>query len=214
MSEASTAASPAKIKGENSPLIMSILPLLILFGGAVALLWLSQKDMASTYKYWEIFVPIVAVIALISGWGQAYVSDNNRLWYLIRQLVQWGLLIGLLYILNTQGIRPLLSDQQYTGIVLYLLAFTTLVAAVQMDFKLVFFGLFLVFCAYLIMVPADNPTLIGVGNQFGIADPQTKPLTVSMALAAVGFVASLFVLLMVRGAMSSKRAAQRRKAEA
>ena len=193
---------------------MSVLPLLILFGGAVALLWLSQKDMASTYKYWEIFVPIVAFISLISGWGQAFVSDNNRLWYLIRQLVQWGLLIGLLYILNTQGIRPLLSDQQYTGVVLYLLAFTTLVAAIQMDLKLIFFGVFMVFCAFLIMVSTDNPTLIGVGNQFGIADPQTKPITVSMALAAVGFVASLFVLFMIRGAMSSKRAAKRRKAGA
>jgi len=214
VSEASTAASSAKIKGENSPLVMSVLPLLVLFGGAVALLWLSQKDMASTYKYWEIFVPIVAFISLISGWGQAFVSDNNRLWYLIRQLVQWGLLIGLLYILNTQGIRPLLSDQQYTGVVLYLLAFTTLVAAIQMDLKLIFFGVFMVFCAFLIMVPTDNPTLIGVGNQFGIADPQTKPITVSMALAAVGFVASLFVLFMIRGAMSSKRAAKRRKAGA
>jgi hypothetical protein len=210
VSEDSTATS-AKNKGENSPLIMSVLPLLILFGGAVALLWLSQKDMASTYKYWEIFVPIVALISLISGWSQAFVADNNRLWYLIRQLVQWGLLIGLLYILNTQGIRPLLSDQQYTAVVLYLLAFTTLIAAIQMDFKLIFFGVFLVFCAFLIMVPTDNPTLIGVGTQFGIADPQTKPLTVSMALAGVGFVASLFVLFMIRGAATSKRAAKRRQ---
>jgi hypothetical protein len=211
VSEDANDASSAKNKGDNSPLFMSILPLLILFGGAVALFWLSQKDMASTYKYWEIFVPIVAFISLVSGWGQAFVSDSNRLWYLIKQLVQWGLLIGLLYIFNTQGVRPLLSDQQYTGVVLYLLAFTTLIAAVQMDFKLVFFGLFLVFCAYLIMVPADNPTLIGVGNLFGIAEPQSNPLTVTMSLAGVGFVASLFVLFMIRGAATSKRASKRRK---
>jgi hypothetical protein len=211
VSEDANAASSAKTKGENSPLFMSMLPLLILFGGTVALFWLSQKDMASTYKYWEIFVPIVAFISLISGWGQAFVADNSRLWYLTKQLIQWGLLIGLLYILNTQGIRPLMSDQQYTGIVLYLLAFTTLIAAVQMDFKLVFFGVFLVFCAYLIMVPVDNPTLLGVGNTLGIADPQANPLTVTMALAGVGFVASLFILFMIRGAMTSKRAAKRRK---
>ncbi|MGB5833905.1 MAG: hypothetical protein WBG92_18225 [Thiohalocapsa sp.] len=213
MSEDTTAA-PAKNKGESSSLMMSLLPLLVLFGAAIVLFWLSQQDMAATYKYWEIFVPVVAVISLVSGWSQAFVSDNSRLWYLIRQIIQWGLLIGLLYVLNAQGIRELMSDQQYTALVLYLLAFTTLVAAVQMDYKLLFFGVFLVFCAYLIMVPGDNPTLIGVGNFFGIADPQTKPLTVSMAMAATGFVASLFVLFMMRGAITSKRVASRRKAGA
>ena len=211
MSEDSTATS-AKNTGGNSPLMISMLPLLVLFGATLTLFWLSQQDMTATYKYWEIFVPVVAVISLVSGWGQAYLSDNNRLWYLIRQFVQWGLLIGLLYVLNSQGIRALMSDQQYTGIVLYLLAFTTLAAAIQMDIKLVFFGVFVLFCAYVIMMPANNPTLIGVGNFFGIADPGTKPLTVGAWLAGTGFVASLFVLFMMRGALTSKRIAKRRKA--
>lgn len=211
MSEDSTATS-AKNTGGNSPLMISMLPLFVLFGATLTLFWLSQQDMTATYKYWEIFVPVVAVISLVSGWGQAYLSDNNRLWYLIRQFVQWGLLIGLLYVLNSQGIRALMSDQQYTGIVLYLLAFTTLAAAIQMDIKLVFFGVFVLFCAYVIMMPANNPTLIGVGNFFGIADPGTKPLTVGAWLAGTGFVASLFVLFMMRGALTSKRIAKRRKA--
>jgi hypothetical protein len=211
VSEDSTATS-AKNTGGNSPLMISMLPLFVLFGATLTLFWLSQQDMTATYKYWEIFVPVVAVISLVSGWGQAYLSDNNRLWYLIRQFVQWGLLIGLLYVLNSQGIRALMSDQQYTGIVLYLLAFTTLAAAIQMDIKLVFFGVFVLFCAYVIMMPANNPTLIGVGNFFGIADPGTKPLTVGAWLAGTGFVASLFVLFMMRGALTSKRIAKRRKA--
>lgn len=211
MSEDSTATS-AKNTGGNSPLMISMLPLLVLFGATLTLFWLSQQDMTATYKYWEIFVPVVAVISLASGWGQAYLANNNRLWYLIRQLVQWGLLIGLLYVLNTQGIRALMSDQQYTGIVLYLLAFTTLAAAIQMDIKLVFFGVFLLFCAYVVMVPANNPTLIGVGDFFGIAEPGTKPIRVGAWLAGTGFVASLFVLFMMRGALTSKRIAKRRAA--
>ena len=211
MSEDSTATS-AKSKGENSPLMISLLPLLVLFGATLALFWLSQRDISATYKYWEIFVPVVAFLSLVSGWGQAYVSGDSRLWYLLRQLIQWGLLIGLLYILNTQGIRALMSDQQYTSIVLYLLAFTALIAAIQMDFRLIFFSVFLLFCAYVIMVPANNPTLIGTGNFFGIADPATKPLTVAAALACAGFVASLFVHVMMRGAITSKRMAKRRNA--
>lgn len=211
MSEDASAMS-AKNKGGNSPLMMSLLPLLVLFGGAAVLFWLSQQDMAATHKYWDVFVPVVAIISLVSGWGQAFLGDRNRLWYMIKQFIHWGLLIGLLWILNKQGIRPLLNDQQYTAILLYLLAFTTLLTAIQMDVKILFFGVYLLFCAYVIMVPTDNPTLLGVGNLFGIADPQTHPVTVSLWLSACGFVASLFVLFMMRGAMTSKRIAKRRKA--
>jgi hypothetical protein len=204
--------APAK-RDDNglSPLPMSLLPLLLLFVATVVLFWLSQNDIGSTFRYWEIFIPIVAVVSLASGWSQAYVSGSNRLWYLVRQVVNWGALIGLLYILNSQGFRELMSDQQYTALMVYMLALGTLLAAVQMDIKLIFFSVFLVFCAYLVAVPSDNPTLIGVGNLFGIADPQTKPVLVSGILAAAGFFASLFVVFMMRGAVISKNARKRRK---
>lgn len=116
----------------------------------------------------------------------------------------------MLYVLNTQGTREVMSDQQYTAIVLYLLGFTTLVAAIHMDVKLVFFGIFLVYCAYLIAVPTDNPTLAGVGRLFGITEPQSKPMTVTVYLGVVGLVASLIVQFMMRGAITSKRVAERR----
>jgi hypothetical protein len=195
------------------PLPMALLPILILFIAAVVLFWLSQKDMAGTYKYWEIFVPVVAVVSLISGWTQAYVSNSNRAWYLLRQVIHWGALIGLLWLLNSQGYRELMTDQQYTALMLYLLALGTLLAAVQMDIKLIFFSMFLAFCAFLIAVPADNQTLIAIGNTLGIAEPQAKPVLVSSAVATAGFIASLFVVFIMRGALISKRAYKRRQKE-
>jgi hypothetical protein len=194
-----------------SPLPVTLLPLLILFGSTVLLFWLSQEDLSGSFRYWEIFVPVVAVISLISGWTQAYVTGNNRLWYLLRQLIHWGALIGLLYLLNSQGYRELMNDQQYTALMIYLLALGTLLAALQMDIKLIFFSVFLVFCAFLIAVPADNPTLIGVGNMLGIAEPQAKPVLVSTAVGAGGFVASIFIVFVMRGAVMSKRARRRRE---
>jgi hypothetical protein len=193
-----------------TPLPMALLPILILFAATVVLFWLSQRDMSATYKYWEIFVPVVAIVSLASGWTQAYVSNSNRMWYLLRGLVHWGALIGLLYLLNSQGYRELMNDQQYTALMLYLLALGTLLAAVQMDIKLLFFSVFLAFCAFLIAVPANNPTLISVGTFLGIAEPQAKPVLVSSAVALAGFVASLFVVFMMRGAVISKRARKRR----
>lgn len=193
-----------------SPLPVTLLPLLVLFAATVLLFWLTQKGMSGTDRYWEIFIPVVAVVSLLSGWTQAYVASDNRLWYLVRQVVHWGALIGLLYLLNSQGYRELLSDQQYTVLMIGLLAVGTLLAAVQMDIKLIFFSVFLGFCAFLIAVPTDNPTLIATGNLLGIAEPQTKPVLVSSAVALSGFVASIFVVFMMRGAVVAKRARKRR----
>jgi ABC-type antimicrobial peptide transport system permease subunit len=104
-----------------------------------------------------------------------------------------------------------MSDQQYTALMIYLLSLGTLLAAVQMDIKLIFFSVFLAFCAFLIAVPADNPTLIAVGNTLGISEPQAKPVLVSSAVAVAGFVASLFVVFIMRGALIAKRASKKRK---
>jgi len=194
-----------------SPLGLALIPLLVLFAATVVLFWLSQRDMSGTYKYWEIFVPVVAVVSLVSGWTQAYVSNSNRAWYLLRQVIHWGALIGLLYLLNSQGYRELMTDQQYTALMIYLLALGTLLAAVQMDIKLIFFSAFLAFCAFLIAVPADNPTLIATGSMLGIEEPQAKPVLVSSAVAVAGFIGSLFVVFMMRGALIAKRAANKRK---
>jgi hypothetical protein len=194
-----------------SPLSVALLPLLVLFVATMVLFWLSQKDIGATFKYWEIFVPVVAVVSLLSGWTQAYVGSHNRMWYVLRQVIHWGLLIGFLYLLNIQGYRELMSDQQYTALIIYLLALGTVLAAIQMDIKLVFFAVFLVFCGYLIAVPADNPTLIGVGSFMGISEPQTKPILVSGLLAVAGFVASVFIVLVMRGGVIAKKARKNRK---
>jgi hypothetical protein len=208
-----TANIPEKrSKANQSPMLLAVLPALVLFSTATILFWLSKGDMAGNSRYWEIFVPVVALISLISGWSQAYLADNARLWYAVKQIIHWGALIGLLYIINSQGIRELLSEQQYTATILYLLAFTTLLAAIHVDIKLVFFAVFLVFCAFLIAVPADNPTLMSIGSTFGIADAQDKAVVITSGVAVIGFIASLFILIMMRGALTTKRIAAKRKA--
>jgi hypothetical protein len=206
VSEATTAAAPARTQNGRSPLILSILPLLILFGAAATLFWLSTQDPAGTYKYWEIFVPVVAVLSVFSGWNQSQMMGTGRLWYLIRQFIHWGAVIGLLYLFNVVGFREMLSDQQYTVILVGVLAVATLLAAIQMDFMLVLFALFLAFCTYVYFAPSDNAALTAVGGVFRIADPQTNAATVTAVLAAAGFIASLIILYMMPRSGSSGQA--------
>jgi hypothetical protein len=211
VSKATAVPATAAAKSNQVPLLVAILPLLALFISAFVLFWLSKQDMSGTFRYWEIFVPVVAVISLISGWGQAYLNDNPRLWYLVKQIVSWGALIALLYVLNSQGIRAAISDQQYTAVILYLLAFASLLVAIHLDIKLLVFAVFLVFCAFLIAVPENNPTLLAMGNRFGIADAPTKPVMMTAIVAGVGFVISFIVLVMMRGALLTKRIAAKRR---
>lgn len=217
MSEATAVSSeaPAKPKAKRkryqSPLILALLPQVILFVSAVVLFWLSLKNMAGTIEYWEYFVPVIAIISLVSGWSQSYLANEVRAWYLIKQVVHWGALFALLYAINSQGLRGAIDAQQYTTIVIYLIAFATLLAAVHVDLKLFFFSLFLVFCAYLLAVPADNAMLLYIGETFGIDGAQSKTLSISIGVAVVGFIASTFVLLSMRGALLTKRIGAKRK---
>lgn len=177
----------------QNPLILSVIPLLILFGAAVVLFRMSVDDMAGTYKYWEIFVPAVAVLSLFSGWHQCQMMGNDRVWYVLRQFIHWGAVIAVVYLLHVAGFREMLSDQQYTVILLGVLAVATLLDAIQMDYKLVFFSLFLAFCAYVLFLPEGNPGLMMLGNLFGIEDPTSHPVTVVAILGGIGFILSLGV---------------------
>lgn len=215
MSEPNTVAAekqtPAKRKRSQGPsFIVAMLPLLVLFVGATTMFWMTKTNGTEVYRYWEYFIPVVALLSLMSGWGQSYLSGELRIWYLIKQVLHWGGLVAVLYLLNTQGFRGLLDDGQYSTLVLYLLAFTTLLAAIHLDLKLLFFAGFLVFCGYLMAVPADNPALTFIGDSFGIAEAQAKSMEITIGVAIVGFIASLFILTMMRGALMTKRIGAKR----
>jgi hypothetical protein len=154
---------------------------------------MSTEDVAGTYKYWEIFVPAVAVLSLFSGWHQCQIMGNDRVWYVLRQFIHWGAIIAVLYLFHVAGFRELLSDQQYTVILVGILAVATLLDAIQMDYKLVFFSFFLAFCAYVLFLPEGNPGLMMLGNLFGIEDPTSHPVTVVAILGGIGFILSLGV---------------------
>jgi hypothetical protein len=188
-----TTAEPTRPESGQSPIIITLLPLFILFAAAAALFWLTTQDLTGADRYWEVFLPVVAVLALFSGWGPSQMAGNSQLGYLIRQVVHWGTFVGLVYLFNLVGFRELLSDQQYMVVLVAMLAGATLIAAFQMDFKLVVFALFLAFCAYVLLVPSDNPALARVGEIFHIADAQSRPAVVGAVLAVIGFGASLII---------------------
>lgn len=195
----------SKSAAKQSPLMLALLPLVILYVCAVVLVALSREDLGGTLSYWEFFIPIVAVISLISGWGNAYVRGQWSLFYLIRQILSWGLFVGMLWLLQEQGVPEALGDQKTTLTLVFLLALVSVLVGMQLDWKLFVFGVFLAICAYLLADPAHVAMLTPIGDRVGIEDAQSKPLTMIIGMGTVAFVISLFILLSMRGAIMAKR---------
>ncbi|MCF1184059.1 hypothetical protein L0E83_11535 [Marichromatium gracile] len=201
----SAASSEVKSKQSQSPLMVAILPSVFLYIAAVVLVFFAREDFAATTQYWEFFIPVVAFISILSGWSQAYAFDHSRFFYLIKQLLHWGALGGLLWLFYDHGIRDALSAEQYNLVQLYLLGLAALIAGLYLDTKMLFFGAFIACCAYLLADPANSAVLTSVGDAFGIENAQDKPMTMIIAAALVAFVANLFVLIAMRGAVMAKR---------
>jgi hypothetical protein len=203
---AASSDTPKKIKStDQGSLMVALLPSVILYVAAVVLIMLTREDVTGTIPYWETFVPVVAFISLLSGFGQAYLRDQSYLFYTLKQILHWGIVIGLLWLLHTHGVRAALDDQKYLLVLLYLLGLATLLAGLHMDWKFIFFGAFLAFCTYLLAAPENTAILASIGETFGIANAQDRPMTMIIGTAVVAFLASTMVLIGTRGATLSKR---------
>lgn len=198
--------TPKKAKStDQGSLMIALLPSVILYVAAVVLIALTRDDVSRTLPYWETFIPVVAFISLLSGFGQAYVRDQSYLVYILKQVLHWGIIIGLLWLLHTHGVRTALDDQKYLLVLLYLLGLGTLLAGLHMDWKFIFFGAFLALCTYVLAAPENTVVLGTIGETFGITDAQNKVMPMIIGLAVTAFLAGTLVLIGMRGAILSKR---------
>ncbi|MBK1644005.1 hypothetical protein CKO25_04905 [Thiocapsa imhoffii] len=208
---AASSETPKKAKNtDQGSLLIALLPLVILYVAAITLISLTRSDLSGTIPYWETFLPVVAFISLLSGFGPAYVRDQPSLLYVLQQALHWGILIGLLWLLHTQGVRASLNEQEYLIMMLYLLGLGSLLAGLHMDWKFAVFGAFMVFCTFVLSSPENTALLGTIGDTFGITNAQEHPMTFIAITGCVAFLASTLILIGTRGAIMSKRAAAAR----
>ncbi len=191
---------------KQSSLMLALLPLLILYVGTVVLYALTREDASGTAVYWGYFVPVVAFIALITGWGNAFARGDSRLFYLIKQIIIWGAFIWVLMLLQKMGVETSLGGQKATVAIVMLLALVSLLDGLYLDAKMIFFGVFLGLCGYLLADPSHSAVLAKIGTTFKVVDAQNKPLTMIAVLGGVAFLVSVFLLFSVRGSIAAKRA--------
>ncbi len=190
---------------KQGSLTMALLPSIILYVCAIVLVLLTRESLGGMVHYWETFVALVAVISLLSGWGQTYAANRSYLMYLVKQIIHWGSLLTVLWLFQTYGISTTLGDAKYTLALLALLSMTAVLAGLYIDFKAIFFGVFIGICTYLLAAPANIAILKPIGDRLHIADATTKPLTMIIVMGLIAFVASALVLISLRGSIMAKR---------
>lgn len=190
---------------KQSSLMLSLLPIVILYVCTVALYALTREDVAGTAGYWEYFVPVVAFISIITAWGNAYARGDSRLFYLIRQVIIWGGFIWMLMLLQKAGVDASLGGQKTTLTLIMMTAMVAMLVGLYLDAKMFFYALFLGLCGYLLADPANTAVLAKIGDTLKIADAQSKPLTMVILLAVAAFLISIFLLLSTRGSIAARR---------
>lgn len=136
---------------------------LVLYCIAILLVALTDSNPQAVSRYWQWFVPVVALASILDGWRD---SRQGALGYLIRQLLHWGALMLVILLLFLPEMQHFLNAETDGFVVAYLLGLTALLAGVHGAWRMGVFGVFLLLSGVAIGFLSDNAllvTLIGVG---------------------------------------------------
>ncbi|MEA3275497.1 MAG: hypothetical protein U9Q81_09470 [Pseudomonadota bacterium] len=140
---ASTASSAAPRQGGLKGLLVRELPYVVLYALAVVGVAYTDVDAAASITYWQALIPVFAVIAIIAGWNRSGADARGRKTYVLKQLLHWGALFVVVWLLFLHDVQQLLNDQITGLMIIYLLGLTSFLAGVHQDWRMAIFGAFL-----------------------------------------------------------------------
>lgn len=112
---------------------------------------------AASLRYWQLMAPVFCLICIASQWSRAPSLALVR-----RQVLHWGVFLGVMQLLFLPPMQHSL-DSDVTGIfLLVLLALSTFLAGVYLDWRFGVVGVFLGICAVLIAFLDEAAAMISV----------------------------------------------------
>jgi hypothetical protein len=106
---------------------LPFLAMLLLSFAGIAYTTFAQQSSA---LYWEILVPIFAVICIVTGWYPAY--DQRKHWRLLwTQILHWGAFLAAMQLMFMPGVQRIINTSANGLSLLILLALGTFVAGVH-----------------------------------------------------------------------------------
>jgi hypothetical protein len=148
-----------------SRLLLANAPYIVLYGIAVVLIAMTDHNPATAKPSWNYFIPLVGLVSTLSGWRQNAGQDwGSRSRYLLRQVLHWGSLLLVVWLLFRQDVQYVLTAESDGFVLIYLLGLASILGGIYLDWKLALFGLFLIVSGVIIAFLTDNALLIAVGS--------------------------------------------------
>lgn len=147
-------------KLERKHFILYHLPYVVLYVAAFALVAMTAHNAAHTSTYWQLFIPLLALVSIIGGWRWAGASGDPRWMYVARQVLHWGALILVIRLLYVQYVQDFLNDEQDSFVVMYMVGLAAVLSGIYLDWKMALFGLFLLLSAVAMAWLEDNAMLL------------------------------------------------------
>jgi len=140
--------------------LVDILPYAILYVIAVWLVATTTNEPLASAQRWQLFIPLVGVVATFGGWHRAGDGNSEKAWYLVQQVLHWGTLFIVVKLLFLSSMRHFLDLQSDAFILIYMLGLTCVLSGIYLDWNMLGFGAFLIASAVLYGYIVDNLQLL------------------------------------------------------
>jgi hypothetical protein len=128
---------------ERKRFLLYQLPYLVLYIVALGLVAMTAHDATGMSDYWQMFIPLVALVSILGGWRWAGATGSARWGYILRQVLHWGALVLVIQLLFAHAVQDFLNDQQDAFVSVYLIGLAALLSGIYLDWKMALFGVFL-----------------------------------------------------------------------
>jgi hypothetical protein len=137
------AISPTAERGFLANFFIKNAPYIILLLLAVIGVAYTDLSPARSFLYWQAMVPVFAVLCIIARWRRVEPNTRSRLHLIWEQLLHWGALLLVMRVLFVHDVQRLLDSDIAGLLLIYLLALTTFLGGIYLDWRLCVVGVFL-----------------------------------------------------------------------
>jgi hypothetical protein len=157
-------------KSRLGKLAVVTLPYVVLYVIGIVLIAMTDRNPASTQGAWDYFIPLVGVVATVSGWSR-HAGDiwQTHARYVLRQVMHWAALLLVIHLLFQADVQHFLKAQTDGFVIIYLLGLGAILSGLYLDWKMAVFGLFMIFSGVSIAFLDDNALMIVVGGTATVA---------------------------------------------
>ncbi|WP_296897283.1 hypothetical protein [Thiohalocapsa sp.] len=149
-------------KLDRKRFIIYQLPYLVLYVAALVLVAMTAHNAAEMSNYWQLFIPLLALVSILGGWRFAGATSAERWTYILRQVLHWGALILVIRLLYAHAVQDFLNDEQDAFVTIYVIGLAAVLSGIYLDWKMALFGAFLLLSGVTIAWLQDNFMLLAL----------------------------------------------------